>query len=214
MRPQIPPARDQGQRPTCLAFATSSAHAISRGKGASYEALSEEMLFWGACRILERVGGLTVDSASQTLSSTGQCSLQLWPYDDSPAPTKQPSKQALRDGAGRLARCVAIHRSYAETLRFLMESMPVVFTFQVFVGLWEPVRGFVYAPQSSEILDDRHAMLAVGAFSDQHGNQWVVARNSWGAGWGDQGHCYLPADFFNRFVQHAYIVELVSEPTQ
>jgi hypothetical protein len=47
LRPQFGPARDQGKRPTCLAFATSDAHAALRG---AWQALSTEFAFYHAQR--------------------------------------------------------------------------------------------------------------------------------------------------------------------
>jgi hypothetical protein len=74
MRELLPPAHDQGQRGTCVAFAVTAAHELARAAGAAVsEDLSEEALFWG-CKLIDGNwrSGTSFSSASAALGATGQ----------------------------------------------------------------------------------------------------------------------------------------------
>ena len=77
-------------------------------------------------------------------------------------------------------------------LRKQAAPIPFVFGFTVYESL-ESVTvaktGIVPIPGASERSVGGHAVLAVG-YDDR--KEHVIVRNSWGAGWGDKGYCYLP----------------------
>src|SRR5437762_5744120 len=81
IRADLPPVCDQINRPTCLAFATTTAHEWARRAG-GYVGLSVEMLFW-ACSQIDPVvaSGLTVSTVALALQIQGQCPDADWPYD-------------------------------------------------------------------------------------------------------------------------------------
>ncbi len=73
------PTRDQGQRPTCLAFAVSDAHAALRD---GWEPLSCEYAFFQAQRRTGRSAhdGSTLASMLEALRHDGQPHETGWPY--------------------------------------------------------------------------------------------------------------------------------------
>ena len=50
-------------------------------------------------------------------------------------------------------------------------------------------------PDASEPVLGGHAVAAVG-YDDAA--QCFIIRNSWGAGWGDRGYCYMPYQYSDR----------------
>src|SRR3989442_11222287 len=83
LRSLMPPVRDQGARPTCVAFAVSAAHELSRtGGSVVFEDLSEEALYWG-CKQHDRrtTPGTSFSSAHAALVQWGQPAEEVWPYD-------------------------------------------------------------------------------------------------------------------------------------
>ena len=49
--------------------------------------------------------------------------------------------------------------------------------------------GMIPLPQPSESVVGGHAVVCVGYDDARHA---FVIRNSWGAGWGDAGYCFMP----------------------
>ena len=78
LRSAFGPVRDQGDRPTCLAFAVSDAHAAIRS---DWEPLSIEYLFYHAQRLGGRSAGqgCALQDALRVLRTDGQPHENGWP---------------------------------------------------------------------------------------------------------------------------------------
>src|SRR5258708_4408177 len=79
--PRVGPARDQGRRKTCVAFALSDLHATV--KSHVFTPLSVEYLFYQACRLATPFNphsGVTLDQALEALKNEGQPDEVQWPY--------------------------------------------------------------------------------------------------------------------------------------
>jgi len=81
LRPTFGPVRDQGARPTCLAFAASDAHAALRN---GWTPLSCEFAYYHAQRRAKRShqSGATLSSMLETLRTDGQPTEAGWVYLD------------------------------------------------------------------------------------------------------------------------------------
>src|ERR1700730_10795274 len=81
LRSMFGPVRDQGARPTCLAFAASDLHAAVRG---AWSPLSCEYLFYHAQRRAQRrpIEGSTLPTTLEALRSDGQPYESGWVYLD------------------------------------------------------------------------------------------------------------------------------------
>lgn len=79
LRHRFGPIRDQGARPTCLAFATSDAHASLRG---TWDALSCEYAFYHAQKRSGRspTKGAFLNDMLTALRDEGQPIEDAWPY--------------------------------------------------------------------------------------------------------------------------------------
>jgi len=80
LRGQFGPARDQGLRPTCLAFATSDAHAAVRDT--TWAELSCEYLYFHAAQRegVKHTAGVKIASIRNALDQDGQPVEAGWPY--------------------------------------------------------------------------------------------------------------------------------------
>ena len=189
LRKQFGNARDQDQRPTCLAFAASDAHAALRSPWAP---LSVEFAFYHAQRRAGRSPhvGATLTAMLEALREDGQPVEAGWPYlaaiptDWKPAPGIGPLYRRSSEKGGS---------TVSDIIDRLDEQKPVL----VLLTL-SPA--FDLASSSNHVVDQkpgeqpnparRHAVVAVGhGLSD--GKMVVLVRNSWGEFWGMEGHAWL-----------------------
>lgn len=193
LRPRLGPARDQGPRPTCLAFAASDLHA---GVRPGWQPLSCETAFFHAQRRAGRppTVGATLPTMLDALSQDGQPIEAAWPYlpRTPPVTAWQPpaftSEAFRRCGSGAAADCDRL----VETLD---EGRPVLLLLTLSRSFFGPIGGVVQVANDEQPDPNlRHAVLAVGHGSID-GVSAILVRNSWGVKWGEAGHAWLSADF-------------------
>jgi len=214
LRDLFGPARDQGQRPTCLAFAASDTHAALRGP---WSPLSCEFAFYHAQRRAGRPPskGALLGSMLATLKDDGQPTEADWPYLDAlPADLRHYGPPAD----------VAVFRRRGEhcldgldaVIAHLDEGRPAVLLMMISDAFYTPnIEGVVSAPAGEgPDPERRHAVVAVA-----HGwvgpERAVLIRNSWGPDWGLDGHAWLPATFIiPRLTRVALLTEEVHVPAK
>ncbi len=182
--------RDQGRRPTCLAFAASDSHA---GVRPGWEPLSCEFAFYNAQRRAGRspTQGAVLGAMLETLRVDGQPVEAAWPYLDSKAvrattwlPPATVGVCFGRDGAAGRGDLPGVRSALAG-------GRPMVILTMLSSSFFEPVDGIVdEAPGEKPELSQRHALVAVGTGSVL-GMPATLVRNSWGSGWGLGGHAWL-----------------------
>ena len=189
LRSSLGPARDQRRRPTCLAFATTAAHEVSR-TSAEYLCI-EHLFFFGVQRSHRNPNrGLNQVSVAAALKSDGQPRDAAWPYYDStpdPASWRPPRiTETLHK-----ATLVFSRRTVADVRALVGASRPVVLLVSVTTAMYTPgVDGVIRPGPSDAKTTNRHALLAVGSGHASDGH-YLLVRNSWGLTWGDQGHGWL-----------------------
>lgn len=211
LRASFGPARDQGGRPTCLAFAASDTHAAVRE---GWAPLSCEYVFYHAQRRAGRASntGAILSSVLDALRLDGQPEEGGWPYlADVPAdaaswiPPQQKGELFRRNGAkGSHALDLVIQE--------LDQGRPVIVLTKLSRSFYQKNSQSVVDPPDDEKPDDarRHAVVAVG-----HGlvdrQRAVLIRNSWGPGWGDAGHGWLTERFLGpRLFAAATLLEEIN----
>lgn len=193
LRHMLGPARDQGHRPTCMAFSASDAHAAVRP---NWQPLSCEFAYYHA---VKRDGGTANDGASldavlAAIREDGQPPEEAWTYlgqlPQDLAAWKPPAKVSplFRRGNDSGGASIQIIRDKLDA------GTPLI------VGMW--LSDAFYTPDNFGVVESgeppdphrRHAVVAVG-----HGHQgkrrFVLVRNSWGASWGIDGHAWLSEKF-------------------
>jgi Papain family cysteine protease len=195
LRPRLGPVRDQGPRPTCLAFAASDLHAAVR---AGWTPLSCEAIFFRAQRRAGRPAsvGTTLPALLEALRLDGQPPETDWPY--------RPAAPANDAAWSPPAQTGDVHRRAGEPatpdwtrlIARLDEGRPVILLITLSRSFYAPDPEGVVRPAQTESPDPalRHAVLAVahGAVGDEPA---VLVRNSWGGAWGHDGHAWLTAGF-------------------
>lgn len=195
LRGRFGPARDQGPRPTCLAFAASDAHAALRD---GWIPLSCEYAFYQAQRRAGRpptVGALR-PLMLEALKEDGQPEESGWQY--LPSTPSDISKWKPPTTVGKCFRRDGLISScdLSGICKLLDQGTPVILHLALSDSFYRPDAEGIVTPKANEgpDLTRRHAVVAV-AHGLVDGVPSVLVRNSWGARWGIEGHAWLKADF-------------------
>ena len=196
--------RDQGDRPTCSAFAVTAGHEwLCR----DLPDLSEEFALWAA-KARDGLGGeaTTIAAALSGAIDEGQALEGDWPYGTPayPAPPpliardrlrrRQPNSWRSLDGSLDRLREAIIQGRQAVVLRLAFAPRAWAYS----------TRGWVDAA-GSEAAVGNHAVLAIGLRPPDTTRPWsVIVKNSWGAGWGDAGFGYISETYMRRYPWQAY----------
>lgn len=194
LRGQFGPARDQGQRPTCLAFAASDAHSAARS---SLDPLSAEFAYFHAVQCSSPPNphsGVSFDKMARAIYEDGQPPELVWPY----LPVLPADLTTWVPPAG----CSPIFRgkynlevgSLDRLYQHLHSSRPVVIAMKVSVSFFRPSGDGIVSTVATESAINTHAVIAVGKGRDVN-SEMVLVRNSWGPFWGLSGHAWLTEDY-------------------
>jgi C1A family cysteine protease len=196
LRAQCPPIYDQGMLGSCTANAIAGAIEFDRMKQSIGDFVPSRLFIYYNERAIE--GTVSIDSGAmirdgiKSVASDGVCPEPEWPYDITNF-TRRPTAQCYADA--KLDRAVS-YQSIIQDLNqmkgCLASGYPFVFGFTVYESFEsDAVRTSGHAPMpgSLERAVGGHAVMAVGYDDAQ---QWFLARNSWGAGWGLKGYFTLP----------------------
>ena len=214
LRDRCGEVRDQGPRPTCLAFATSDTHAVVRSP---WSALSCEFIFYHAQRRGGRLPtqGATLSFMLEALKEDGQPIESAWPYlTRLPADLAKwvpPSTPLELYRRGNTVNTSAVD----EVIRLLDMDTPSLMVMMLSDAFYKPnADGIVNAPPGEQPDPTRlHAVVAIGHgmhASDRH----ILVRNSWGTGWGMKGYAWLPERFLNyRLRKVVALTEEINVPS-
>jgi len=213
LRHLLGPVRDQGARPTCLAFAASDGHAALRD---GWTPLSCEYAYFHAQRRDRRAPdqGATLSAILNALRLDGQPAETGWPYLDQ-VPGDQWAPPATTGPCfGRKGSTAAV--DLASILASLDAQQPVLLLSTLSASFFQPSGEGIVDPANDETPDPslRHAILAVGhGLADGQGA--ILVRNSWGAGWGVEGHAWLTEKFVKpRLFATAILTEEIDVPSR
>jgi hypothetical protein len=204
LRNRFGPPRDQGMRPTCLAFATSDAHAAARGP---WEELSCEYLYY---RAKERENthpttGAKPSSVRQALEYDGQPIESNWAYLDAiPTDLMQWVPPSSVNTVFRRASTL-LSGGFDEAWDSVEAGTPVLIVMTISNTFYTPDGDGVV--NSIEAVDParRHAVVAV-ASGEHSGANCLLGRNSWGETWGLQGHAWLAEPYIEPRISLMFIM--------
>jgi C1A family cysteine protease len=208
--------KDQGERPTCVAFAVSALHEywidICCASKAGIEVdLSEEFLFYG-CKMRDGLkgtrSGTTLVAASASLVSDGQCLEQLHPYQQKSSLVSVPTRSAFADGKSRILKTLVRQKLELALVReSLAKNIPVVAAIELFKSAYRPgPTGLLRLPSAGEKRVGRHAVLIVDVETSGLEEQMVFL-NSWGAKWGDAGLGRFTFQYFSSHCKQLWNIE-------
>lgn len=197
LRMALGPVRDQGDRPTCLAVAATTAHEFARGSAAP---LSPEYLHFFASGTRSR-DPVTFPATVRALHDPGQPAEVDCPYQPSDPPTNWVPPTGVRLFRHRSAVVPADSDDIAALLR--APKVPVV-GLSLPPGIFQPVSPWVISPDGP--VRGFHAVVVVG-LGNLNGTRCFLIRNSWGLAWGMDGHAWLTDTFFARHLQHLMVLQ-------
>lgn len=208
-RADLGPVRDQGRRPTCLAFAASDAHRHARRHPNLF---CVEWLFHHAAHRAHTGpnDGITALDTRAVLENPGQPDEAFWPYS-SVSPNPQTWKPPV--GAPTLWQCRprTCGANPAAVCASVKNGVPAVVCFRVsdafrIPGAWETAGAeIVLGVKEDSSTDELHAVVAVGCGS-YRSEPVLLVRNSWGANWGRDGHAWVRESYLGPRLADAFTI--------
>jgi len=192
LRGRFGPPRDQGERPTCLAFAVSDAHAAVRD---GWVPLSCEYLYYHAVRHGggDSSNGAALPAIIAALKNEGQPVEAGWPYI-----AMQPADVRLwlpPANVGEVFRRAGetLWRSFDAAWSLVAAGRPAVIGMTISNAFYLPHDGIVDSTEPPDPVR-RHAVVAV-ATGHRGTFRHLLIRNSWGRPWGFDGHAWLAESY-------------------
>ncbi len=230
LRSGFGPVRNQGQRGTCVAHASTAVREYLLGQQPPALEFSEQFLYWDCKQhdLIPTLPGTYIRTAMARLQDNGICLEAAWPYNPNPIPGNEgqgPAPQVAVDGAGKY-RITTSTRLVPTDIEGLCSSLargkPVAFAVPVY-NYWfaEPVRssGDVRLPLPGEPVAGGHAMCMVGYQQNEvvPGGGFFMVRNSWGEGWASNstiapGYARIPFAYIYQYANSAFTAEASAEP--
>ena len=189
LRSMLGPARDQGPRPTCLAFAASDTHAALRP---DWVPLSCEYAYYHA---IKRHGnqphrGATLPAMLEAIREDGQPPEEVWKYLQA-VPTnisqwKPPQNitPLYKRDSGQSPLSVD------QILKHLDAGIPIIVTMSLSNAFYSPSADGIVSSMEAPDPSRRHAVVAVG-YGTRRNEKFILTRNSWGSTWGIFGYAWL-----------------------
>jgi C1A family cysteine protease len=190
LRTRLGAARDQGRRPTCMAFAASDAHAMVRN--GAFEELSVEFAYYNTLKqrtVSDPSRGVTMEEMLQTVAKIGQPLEPAWPYLKT-LPTDLTSYMPPTPIGNLYQRVAFIEKSLANLATVVNDDRPAVVGLEISTEFYQPNAGSSITAAVDSPQVGRHAVVVVG-HGVEAGAQTFLIRNSWGEQWGEQGYAWI-----------------------
>lgn len=166
----------------------------------TFAELSRLFIYYNARAILgetQEDSGTTIRAGIKGIRSNGICSEQIWPYDVNKFDVR-PTESAYTDARSRNIDVYQRLVSNDDMIDSLNNSTPVVigtYVFDEFMNL-SSTNSIISMPKNSEY-GFGHALCVIGY---DLGKKLFLVKNSFGTEWGDQGYCWMPFDYCDRYV--------------
>lgn len=216
LRADFSEIRDQGSLGSCTAFATTSIleYMFNRiGENGDKVKLSPRFVYYNVCH--DENGNLEDKGSSffdvyKSLKDTGACEESFCKYIDDESQEKPSPDSYENAGKYKVLKAMEVTIGKEDIIATLSEGYPVGISVRVFPSFASDSNGFVFAPTDAETASaDKlwHAMTIVGYSKSK---DVFVVRNSWGAGFGDNGYCYMSFSYLQDYCRQATVVTEVT----
>jgi C1A family cysteine protease len=203
LRPQCPPVYNQGLISSCTANASAAAYEFDLKRQGKTDFAPSRLFIYYNERVLDGTendpdSGSYLRTAAKVLNKVGVCDETMWPYtmDFSARPTEECFAAAISHVSTAYH---AIPNGDLNSMKVCLASgYPFIFGFIVYESFEseEIARtGKMNMPSPTEKSLGGHAVMGVG-YDDA--TQCMIVRNSWGAGWGDDGYFHMPYEYISN----------------
>lgn len=156
--------------------------------------------------ISEDVGAYLVNTV-KSLATYGVCSETLWPYDATKF-TSEPSSECYSDALTRKITNYRKLEGIDHYLDALNNDIPIVFGTTIHksfdsVSYNNPI---LPLPSKEDSVIGGHAMCMVGY---DYPKKLLLAKNSYGISWGDQGYCWIPFEYAKTEFFDPWVFDIV-----
>jgi len=163
--------------------------------------ISRLHLYWSARSYTRDTGldeGTFIANAIDSLRTLGVCREETWPYDVTKVfaqPPLRAYKESLDNKISEYYRVYGGATSRADGVEVAVRANHPVTIATAVDNSFIAYRGGgkVWMPPSSWV--GYHAMIVVGVRTTANGRREFLLRNSWGAGWGDNGRCWVDESY-------------------
>jgi hypothetical protein len=202
-RPQQTLVRNQGDRPTCVAFAVSAAH---EWMAADSTVRSAEDALWAAHQIRTIPGReeTTVNWALSGLEAHRHATEDAWPYGAPKWPSARPAPALEAANRRALPTWRQLPDAAYSTITTQLESgTAVILTLGVVMAAWRLPGGMIDAEPGKKT-PSNHAVLIVG---NLEAPDRLIVKNSWGPRWGDGGYGFVTVRYLEHYALRAHALE-------
>lgn len=201
----MPPVYDQGQLGSCTANGWACLYEFDQRKQKQADFTPSRLQLYYDERVIEgdvnQDAGAQIRDGAKVLVKYGVAAESLWPYTVKKYRTA-PSAAAMADAAKHKAvKYAAVSNAAVASLQnALALSYPLVFGTTLYPSFESDAvaaSGIVPMPTADDLRAGPiggHCMVIVGWNTSR---QFKV-RNSWGAGWGQAGYCWMPFDYLSN----------------
>lgn len=200
------PVRQQGDRGTCVGFATAAAHELARNEN---EVLSPEDVMWAAHELMGRAIGdeTSVELALFGLDAEEEATEAAWPYGEPHWNSGRPSS-ALQAGNRRpLPTWRRLEAASIPLIRKeLQADLPVILTIGIVKPAWINPPGGLIDAEPGRPVRGNHAVVVVGASDGGGSNQILRIKNSWGPEWADGGYASMSERYLQSYNVCAHVL--------
>jgi C1A family cysteine protease len=212
LRQYASPVEDQRHLGSCTGQAVVGAYELMLNKmyPGKFVDLSRLFVYFNA-RLLDGFtdedNGAFVRDAVKAAYKYGLCTELTWPYLTEKFAVV-PDLRSYQEAKQRTIQSYYRVSGLDEILNALNSDHPVVAGMQVFDSFMELENDGVYdlpTPRENEDLIGAHAITVVGYDLDK---KQIIARNSFGEDWGDQGYFYVPFDYVKNYFNDCWMFNI------
>jgi C1A family cysteine protease len=226
------PIKDQGSRPTCVAFAGNKALEILLAQHNIYHDLSEQYLYWAGKPQCQKapctekgswILGAFRHSQQQPfvdIPSEESCAYRSDPVEKNE--TQLPLGNGCKKGVSKVVSFQEV-KTIADLVDLLKKNIPVVIAAKLSDNFYKNRGVITLADAASRGAKDMHylghAFLAVGLIElpiklkASEGDFCIVVANSWGKGWGAGGYACITQKWFEKYRQPAAFIAPIKVAT-